>query len=99
MLCRCELLFAGQAPILSLSFSPPNPSTPSTTPLGATVATITASWSNGQSFTGTLGFGPQSSNAGGVFAISGNSVIINPSGPGGGGAGGTVEQVTIVATR
>jgi hypothetical protein len=67
--------------------------------LGATVATVTASWSNGQLSTGTLGFGPQSSNAGSVFAISGNSVIINPPGPGGGGAGGTVEQITIVATR
>ena len=28
--------------------------------MGATVATVTASWSNGQPFTGTLGFGPQS---------------------------------------
>jgi hypothetical protein len=86
-------------PVLSLSFSPPNPSIPDTTPPGATVATIIASWSNGQPFTGTLGFAPPYSNAGGVFAISGNSLIINPSGPGVGGAGGTVEHVTIAATQ
>jgi hypothetical protein len=87
------------APVLSLSFEPPSPSIPNTTPLGATVATIVATWSNGQPFTGTLGFGSPDSNAGNVFAISGNSLIINPSGPGVSGAGGTVEQITIVATQ
>jgi hypothetical protein len=30
--------------------------------------------------------------AGGVFAIGGNSLIINPSGPGVGGAGGTSNR-------
>jgi hypothetical protein len=94
-----SLSSAGHAPILSLSFSTLNPSPSSTTSLGAIVATITASGSNGQPFTGRLGFGPQSSNAGGVFAISGSNLIINSSGPGGGGAGGTVEQVFISATR
>ena len=90
---------AGRAPILSLSFNTLNPSTSSTTPLGAIVATITTSGSNRQPFTGRPGFGPQSSNAGGVFAISGSNLIINSSGPGGAGAGGTVEQVFISATR
>ena len=63
------------------------------------MATIIASWSNGQPFTGTLGFGPPYSNDGGVFAISGDSLIINPSGPGAGSAGGTPAYVTIVATQ
>jgi hypothetical protein len=96
-----DVLFtpARPVPILSLSFSPPNPSIPNAAPLGMTVATITASWSNGKRFTGTLRFGPPYSNAGGVFAISGNRLIINPSGPGVGGAGRTVDQVTIVATQ
>jgi hypothetical protein len=96
-----DLLFtpAGQAPALSLSFEPPNPSIPNTTPLGATVATIIATWSNGKPFTGTLGFGSPYSDSGGVFAISGNSLIINPSGPGVGAAGGTVEHLTIIATQ
>jgi Domain of unknown function (DUF4082) len=86
-------------PVLNLSFEPPNPSIPSTTPKGATVAAIVPSWSNGQPFTGALSFGSPDSDAGGVFAISGNSLIISPSGPGVSGAGGTVEQVTIVATQ
>lgn len=96
-----DVLFtpAGQPPVLSLSFQPPNPSISNTTPLGATVATIIASWGNAQPFTGTLGFGSPYSNAGNVFAISGNSLIINPSGPGVSAAGGTVEQVTITATQ
>jgi Domain of unknown function (DUF4082) len=96
-----DVLFtsAKPTPVLSLSFTPPNPSIPSTTPLGATVATITTSWSNGKPFTGRLRFGPPYSNAGGVFAISGNSLIVNPSGPGVGGAGGTMKEVTVVATQ
>jgi hypothetical protein len=96
-----DVLFtpAGQPPVLSLTFQPPSPSIPNTAPLGATVATIIATWSNGQPFTGTLSFGSPYESGGGVFAISGNSLIINPSGPGVGAAGGTVEQVTIAATQ
>jgi hypothetical protein len=99
-----DVLFtpAGQppisSPVLSLSFEPPSPSIPNTTPRGATVATIIPTWSNGQPFTGTISIG--NSNPAGVFAISNNnSLIISLSGPGVSGAGGTVEQVTIVATQ
>jgi hypothetical protein len=85
-------------PVLSLTFEPPNPSIPSTTPLGAPVATIIATWSNGQPFTGTISIA--NSTPAGVFAISNNnSLIIDPLGPGVSAAGGTVEQVTIVATQ
>jgi hypothetical protein len=85
-------------PVLSLSFEPPSPSIPSTTPLGATVATIIATWSNGQPFTGQISI-PNSTPAG-VFAISNNNtLIISTSGPGVSAAGGTVEQVTIKATQ
>jgi hypothetical protein len=51
-----DVLFmpATPAPVLSLSFEPPSPSIPNTTPKGATVATVIASWSNGQPFTGTI---------------------------------------------
>ena len=38
------------------------------------------------------------SNDGGVSALLGNQLIINPSGPGVGGLAGTVQQVTVVAT-
>jgi Domain of unknown function (DUF4082) len=94
-----DVLFtpAGQPPVLSLAFEPPNPSIPNTTPNGATVATILPTWSNGQPFTGTISVA--NSNPAGVFAISGNSLIVSPSGPGVSTAGGTVEQVTIVATQ
>jgi Domain of unknown function (DUF4082) len=86
------------APVLSLSFEPPSPSIPNTTPKGATVATVIASWSNGQPFTGTISIA--NSNPTGVFAINdSNSLIIDPSGPGVSGAGGTVEQLTIAATQ
>jgi hypothetical protein len=85
-------------PVLSLTFEPPNPSIPSTTPLGAPVATIIATWSNGQPFTGMISIA--NSTPAGVFAISNNnSLIISSSGPGVSAAGGTVEQVTIVATQ
>ena len=86
-------------PVLSLSFEPPNPKIPSNTPKGATVATIITSWSNGDLFTGTLGFGSPNFDAGGVFAISGNSLIINPLGPGLNAPGGTIEHVTVDATQ
>jgi hypothetical protein len=96
-----DVLFAvaGQPPVLTLSFQPPNPSIRNTTPLGAIVATIIPAWSNGQRFTGTLSFGPPYANGGGIFAIAGTSLIIDPSGPGVNGAGGTVVQVTVVATE
>jgi Domain of unknown function (DUF4082) len=94
-----DVLFTPVAPlpVLSLTFDPPNPSIPDTTPKGATVATILPTWSDGQPFTGTISIGD--SDPAGVFAISGNSLIIDPQGPGVGAAGGTVEQVTIVATQ
>ena len=89
----------GTSPYLVLGFNPPNPSITSTTPLGSVVTTITASWSDGSPFTGTLYFGPPYSNDQGVFAISGNDLIIDPSGPGIAADANTVLNVTIVATQ
>jgi Domain of unknown function (DUF4082) len=87
------------APYLSLSFNPPSPSIPSTTPLGSSVAKITATWSDGTPFSGTLSFGPPYSSANATFAISGNNLIINPAGPGVSADGGTTLNTTIVATQ
>jgi hypothetical protein len=84
---------------LILTFNPPRPSIPSDTPLGATVATIVASWSDGSPFTGTFSFGLPYSNDQGTFAISGNSLIVNPSGPGLSSDANTTRYVTIVATQ
>ena len=89
---------AGDPPSLMLSFDSPNPSIPANAPLGSVVATITASWSDGSPFTGSLSFGPPYSNDGGVFAISGNNLIVNPAGPGVSADANTTQNVTVVAT-
>jgi len=94
-----DVAFASTAPFLTVVLNPVNPTIPSTTPLGTVVATVTVTWSDGSPFTGTLSFGPPNNNGGGVYALSGNNLIINPSGPGVGPAGGSVQNVTIVATQ
>jgi hypothetical protein len=63
------------------------------------VATITTSWSDGSPFTGTFSFAQPYSNDQGIFAISGNNLIISPSGPGVSADANTVQQVTIAATQ
>jgi hypothetical protein len=96
-----DVLFAptAPAPYLTLSFNPPNPTVASNAPVGTVIATITASWSNGSPFTGTLSFGPPNSNDNATFAISGNQLIVNPVGPGLSHDGGTTQNVTIVASQ
>lgn len=88
-----------QAGYLTLSFNPAKPSIANTTPLGSTVATITAAWSDGSPFIGTLGFAAPYSNDHGTFAISGNNLIVNPVGPGVSADANTTQNVTIVATQ
>jgi len=94
-----DVLFTPTGAFLVLSFNPPNPSISANAPLGSVVATITPTWSDGNPFTGTLSFGPPNSNDQGVFAISGNNLIVNPSGPGVSADANTVQNVTIVATQ
>jgi hypothetical protein len=67
--------------------------------LGSVVATISATWSDGSPFTGTLSFAQPYSNDQGIFAISGKNLIVNPSGPGLSADANTVQNVTIVATQ
>jgi Domain of unknown function (DUF4082) len=90
---------AAAASYLILSFNPPKPSITSGAPLGSVVATIVASWSDGTPFTGTLSFAPPYSNNQGVFAISGNKLILNPAGPGVLSDANATLNVTIVATQ
>jgi hypothetical protein len=78
---------------------PPNPAIPAMTPKGAVVAGIVVSMSDGSAFTGTLGFGPPSYDDGGIFAISGSNLIINPNGPGVGSDGGSTENCTELYRR
>ena len=82
-----------------ISFNPPNPAIPSTTPKGAVVAAVVVTMSDGSAFTGTLGFGPPNFDDGGTFAISGSNLIINPAGPGIGPDGGSIQYCTVVATQ
>jgi len=94
-----DVLFAPTGAALVLNFNPPHPSIPANASLGSVVATISATWSDGSPFTGTLSFAPPYSNDGAVFAISGNNLIVNPSGPGLFADANTVQNVTIVATQ
>lgn len=90
---------ASAPPHLTLSFNPPNPSITPNSSSGTVVTTITATWSDGTPFTGTLGFAPPFSDDAGTFAISGDKLIINPAGPGVSALGGTTQSVTITATQ
>jgi hypothetical protein len=87
------------APYLTVTLNPPNPSITNSAPVGSQVATIAATWSDGRPFTGTLSFGPPHFNDAATFAISGNNLIINPSGSGVASHGNTLQNVTIVATQ
>jgi hypothetical protein len=90
-------------PSLTISFAPPNPSIAADTPPGTTVATVLVDWSddvNGSHpFTGTIGFGQPYGNDGGVFALSGNAIYLNPAGPGIANDAGTVQSITITAAQ
>ena len=91
-------------PTLTLTFAPQMPSIPASTSLGTVVATVTAAWSDGSAFTGTLMFGAPYRDDGGTFALScmqcaTANIVVNPAGPGVTGDGGTVQNVTVVATE
>jgi hypothetical protein len=84
---------------LTITVAPQLPSVPETAPLGTFVATVTAAWSDGSPFTGTLSFDSPYYDDGGTFALSGNRVIVSPLGKGLMGDGGTVQHVTITAMQ
>ena len=95
---------AAPPPTLTLTVSPYAASVPSTDPLGAVVATVTAAWSNGSQFTGTINFVAPYNDDGGTFALSCTqcataNLIISPLGMGVSGDGGTVQNVTLEASQ
>jgi hypothetical protein len=55
---------------------------PSTTPLGTVIATVAVTNSDGSVFAGRIFFTAPHYDWGGVFALSGNRIILNPNGPG-----------------
>jgi hypothetical protein len=68
-------------------------------PLGTTVATVSAVNSDGSVFAGMVFFAAPLFDAGGVFALQGHSVVINPLGPGIGSLSGPVTNLfTLGAT-
>ena len=89
---------------LTLTFNPQMPSVQDTVPLGTVIATVTAAWSDGSPFTGTLGFGSPYADDGGTFALSCQScatanIVVRQTGPGLMDDGGTVQNITVVATQ
>jgi hypothetical protein len=89
---------------LTLKFNPQMPSVQDTVPLGSVIATVTAAWSDGSAFTGTLAFGSPYADDGGTFALSCQScatanIVVSPTGLGLMGDGGTLQQITVVGTQ
>ncbi len=74
-----------------ISVTPLAPVVPDTTPKGAVVATVVVTMSDGSPFTGTLRFAAPYFDAGGSFALSGNDIIVSPTGP---GVGPNVTTIT-----
>jgi hypothetical protein len=83
-------------PTLSLSDSPSSPSVPANATVGTVVTALTANWSNGSPYTGTLSFVSPYSNDGGLFALSGNNVVVNGSLA---NLGSTTQEITVQATQ
>jgi hypothetical protein len=65
-----------------ITVTPSTPVVPDTTPPGAVIATFQVAMTDGSPFTGTVRFGAPFYDAGGIFALSGKNIIVNPSGPG-----------------
>jgi hypothetical protein len=61
---------------LSITLEPTMTAVPDNTPIGTVLATITVKLSNGQPFTGSLGFGKPYHSDDGRCAIEGHTVIL-----------------------
>jgi hypothetical protein len=81
---------------LQLSDSPSTPTVSADAAVGTVVTTLTASWSNGAPFTGTLSFVSPNNNDGGLFALSGNNVVVNGSLA---TLGSTTQEITVQAQQ
>jgi hypothetical protein len=83
-------------PMLSLADNPTNPSLMSSAAVGTVVTTLSANWSNGAKFTGNYSFATPYNNDGGLFALSGNQVVINGSLA---SLGSTTQNVSVEALQ
>ena len=83
-------------PRLILTIIPTNPTVNSIVPLGTVIAKAVASWSNGASFTGTIGFVSPYSNDNDFFTLVGNNIVTNNDIS---MLGGTIQFITLQATQ
>jgi hypothetical protein len=65
------------APDVSFVFVPPSPTIADSAPSATTVATYTATFPNGAPYTGPVAFVAPEFDAGGLFALRGNAVVVN----------------------
>lgn len=95
-----ETIIVNPTPTLTVNLSPASPTIAASAQPGDFVASVTAAWSDGSPFTGTIGFGSPYYDDGGTFALdSNNDLVVNPAGPGVSADAGTTQNVTIVATQ
>lgn len=86
-----------RGPVPIVTVTPAMPSIPDTTPLGAVVAIASVVMDDGSPWAGTLTLSVNPSN---IFALSGNSIIVNPNGPGVGPNPQTqVDNIVVAATE
>src|SRR5205823_6311760 len=97
--CLAPLAQSSPPPRLTLTISPFAPAMSEIAPLGASVATVTAAWSDGSPFTGTIQFTAPYYDDGGTFALSGNKLIVSPLGFGLDGDGGSTQNVSLIAVQ
>jgi hypothetical protein len=88
----------GTAPTLTVNISPSSPSVAADAPLGTVVAAVSASWSDGSPFTGTIACNQAPDYCdGALFALdASNNLIVNGSLA---ADSGTVQYVTITAKQ
>jgi hypothetical protein len=85
---------------MQMVFNSPSPSIPANAASGTTVATVMVTWSDGSPFTGTLNLNraPYADDSH-TFALSGNNIVINQSGPDVGADGGATQNITVQAVQ
>ncbi len=83
-------------PTLILKVIPTSSTINSTVPLGTVVAKVNVIWSNGDSFTGTIGFVPPYNNDNDFFTLVGNNIVTNNDIS---ILAGTIQFVTLQATQ
>ncbi len=83
-------------PTLILKVTPTNLAIDSTMPLGTVVAKVNVTWSNGDSFTGTIGFVPPYNNDDDFFTLIDNNIVTNNDIS---ILAGTIQFVTLQATQ